>query len=278
MIKYYDISNNILRNLTKKELELIEKNRNNYFHDAIKGKFHGNETKELNYYNINYMRRVIEIYNEYRINVYSNYLNKHIMYMFIMDRIFENNKMIVKIGYTYNLPNRNKSLCSDFDCELYLIGLKEINAEEDEIKFHNLMKQMKKGYLYPYSKQKKNKKNDISDNNISIEKYELYILHDEVIKEFNNYNVELHNKLLLEKEKTRQLEIQSEVIKEQEKTKQIEEQEKTKQIEEKEKTKQIEEQEKTKQLKIQVKIEKEKTRQLELEIKKLNLESKNKTF
>jgi hypothetical protein len=154
--EYYDTSNNTIRDLSKNELDEIIQNKNKYFHDALKGIFIDEEKKELNCKNKKYMIRIIEIYKTCRISLCANYLNKHIMYMYIMDKQFTDDKMVLKVGYTYSLYKRNKSLCDDFKCELYLIGIKEINAEEDEQKFHEFMKQMKKEYIYPYKKTTKN--------------------------------------------------------------------------------------------------------------------------
>ena len=86
-------------------------------------------------------------------------------------------------------------------------------------------------------------------------KLELYKFDEEVINEFNNFKI-----ILIEQEKTKQIEYQ-------EKTKQIEYQEKTKQ--EQEKTKQ--EEEKTKQEEEKTKQEQEKTKQLKLELQLLKL-------
>jgi hypothetical protein len=268
--EYYDTSNNTIRDLSKNELDEIIQNKNKYFHDALNGIFIDEEKKELNCKNKKYMIRIIEIYNTCRISLCVNYLNKHVMYMYIMDKQFTDDKMVLKVGYTYSLYKRNKSLCDDFKCELYLIGIKEINAEEDEQKFHDFMRQMKKEYIYPHTKTIINKK---TNETKEVKKFELYILCDEVINEFYNYKVELHNTLLIEQEKTKQIEAQEKTKQEQEKTKQIEVevQEKTKQ--EQEKTKQIEVQEKTKQIEIELQ---EKTKQIEFEIelKKLDLEMK----
>jgi hypothetical protein len=130
-----------------------------------------------------------------------------------------NDLAIIKIGYTFNIINRYKSLCNDYKCNFILIGIKNINSESDEIMFHNYMKTLTNKYNIKYNS-KSNKT-----------KLELYKLDEEVINEFNNFKV---------------------VLIEQEKTKQIEYQEKTKQIEYQEKTKQ--EIEKTKQLKLELEI------------------------
>jgi hypothetical protein len=180
---YYDVSHNIVRDLSQNELQEIKQNKNKYLHDALNGIFVDEEEREWNCKNKQYMIRVVEIYNTCRISLCANYLNKHIMYMYIMDRQFDDDKIVVKIGYTYMLYKRNKSLCDDFKCELYLIGVKEVNSEGDEKHFHEFMKQMKKECIYPHKKTvKNNKTNEVTEVN----KFELYILCDEVINEFNN--------------------------------------------------------------------------------------------
>ena len=252
-------SGNKINSLSKKEKKTINDNKNKYFHEALNGKFIDNGLKNKDYYDKEYMIFVVNIYkNKFLLEIY--YLNKHIMYMYIMDREFENKKMVAKIGYTYHLVRRNRQLCTDFECPIHLIGIKEINAESDEQEFHKYIMEMKKDYYVPYKK--KNKK-----TNKETEKFELYILCSELVSEFNNYNVQLHNKLELEKEKTKQLQIQSEVDKEKEKTKQKREETQQKREETKqEEIKLKQEEEETKQEEIKLKQEEIKLKQLELQI------------
>ena len=200
--------------------------------------------------NKEYMDKVLDFLNKYKINNFSEFINKHVMYMYIMTELHDN-LVIFKIGYTANIIDRYKSLCNHFKCDFILIGIKNVNAQSDEIMFHNYMDTLPIKY------------NIKNYNKFNQKKFELYKCHEEVINEFNNFKI-----VLLEQEKTKQIEYQ-------EKTKQIEYQEKTKQEEEKtkqeeEKTKQIEYQEKTKQ-------EKEKTKQLKLELQllKLRIQSTN---
>ena len=87
------------------------------------------------------------------------------MYMYIMDREFENKKMVAKIGYTYHLVRRNRQLCTDFECPIHLIGIKEINAESDEQEFYKYI--MKKDYHVLYKKKNKKINKEIG----SLEKY-----------------------------------------------------------------------------------------------------------
>ena len=199
-----------------------------------------------------YMLKILDILNKYKINNFSDFINKHVMYMYIMTELY-NDLAIIKIGYTFNIINRYKSLCNDYKCDFILIGIKYINSESDEIMFHNYMKTLTNKYNIKYN----------SKSNQT--KLELYKLDEEVINEFNNFKI-----VLLEQEKTKQIEYQEKTKQEIEKTKQ--DQEKTKQEQEKtkqeqEQTKQIEYQEKTKQ-------EIEKTKQLKLELEILKLKNK----
>ena len=199
-----------------------------------------------------YMLKVLDLLNKYKINNFSDFINKHVMYMYIMTELY-NDLAIIKIGYTFNIINRYKSLCNDYKCDFILIGIKYINSESDEIMFHNYMKTLTNKYNIKYN----------SKSNQT--KLELYKLDEEVINEFNNFKI-----VLLEQEKTKQIEYQEKTKQEIEKTKQ--DQEKTKQEQEKtkqeqEQTKQIEYQEKTKQ-------EIEKTKQLKLELEILKLKNK----
>jgi hypothetical protein len=223
-----------------------------------------------------YMLKVLDILNKYKINNFSDFINKHVMYMYIMTELY-NDLAIIKIGYTFNIINRYKSLCNDYKCNFILIGIKNINSESDEIMFHNYMKTLTNKYNIKYN------------SKLNKTKLELYKLDEEVINEFNNFKVVLieqektkqieyqeKTKQELEQEKTKQIEYQEKTkqIEYQEKTKQKQEQEKTKQIEYQEKTKQIEYQEKTKQEQEKTKQEIEKTKQLKLELKILKLKNK----
>jgi hypothetical protein len=202
--------------------------------------------------NKEYMDKVLDILNKNKIYNFSDYINKHVMYMYIMTELFDN-LVILKIGYTHNIIDRYKSLCNDYKCDFILIGIKNVNAQSDEIMFHNYMNTL----LIKYKIKNYNKLNQ--------KKIELYKCDKEVINEFNNFKI-----VLIEQEKTKQIEFQEKTKQEQEKTKQIEYQETTKQ--EQEKTKQIELQEKTKQEQEKTKQEQEKTKQLKLELQLLKLQ------
>ena len=179
--------------------------------------------------------------------IFSKYINSNIMYLYIMDYKTEDKTILIKIGYTSDLLEREKTLITEYSCNFYPVGFQHIHSEQDEKKFHKLIRN-----VYPHLI------NNLKINN-KIKK-EIYKYDEVLISEFLNYHLKLNNLLLIEQEKT---------IQEKEKTKQIEitEIEKTKQEELKLKQIEITEIEKTKQ-------EKEKTKQEELKLKQLELSIK----
>jgi hypothetical protein len=205
---------------------------------------------------------------EYVFNCFVNYLQLlhinnilhkgHYFYIFLTNiKDPENkNRLIIKIGYTTDLEERQKSIEYEYKCKLWLLGYRNINGIYDEIKFQNFLKKYHFEYYIPLEKMKKTNSSNICN--------ETYYLHPSIMNDFCEYVKNLPNSLEIEQEKTKQIVEQEKTKQEEEKTKQIVEQEKTKQ--EEEKTKQIVEQEKTKQ-------EQEKTKQLQLqlELKKLEL-------
>lgn len=73
---------------------------------------------------------------------WNKYVKKNIMYCFIttLDDPDNHNRILCKIGYTYNLINRIISLKKEYKCKFYLIGLKLIDSENDEKEFHKLLR------------------------------------------------------------------------------------------------------------------------------------------
>ena len=153
------------------------------------------------------------------------------LYAFLLDKE-ENNKPLLKIGYTANITDRNISLKIALNCNLYLLYWKIIDGEYQEKEFHKFLQTKYKNLHFLLKKKDKIYK-------------EIYLFHPNIMDLCVMYEFPIKNLLSIEQEKTKQIELQ-------EKTKQIELQEKTKQIETIERTKQ--EQEKTKQLIYQLKI------------------------
>jgi len=154
------------------------------------------------------------------------------------------NRLIIKIGFTTDLEERQKTLESYYKCKLWLLGYRNINGIYNETKFQNYLKKYYFQYYIPLKKMKK--------NNSKIKCNETYYLNSSLMSSFNQYVKNLPNAIELEQEKTKQIVEQEKTKQEEEKTKQ--EEEKTKQIVEQEKTKQDEE--KTKQLQLQIELKK----------------------
>ena len=125
-----------------------------------------------------------------KINVFK-YDKLHVMYMCIiyLPDPLKQNRIICKIGYTFNIIDRIKSLRYEYDCKIYMIGFKTIHSENDEKEFHKTLKK-----LYP-ELVLNCKIKDIEKTELYIfdkKLYETYLLfQDKVI--LNHVNVELDN-------------------------------------------------------------------------------------
>jgi hypothetical protein len=112
-----------------------------------------------------------------------------------MDLKTSDKLVLCKIGYTYSMDKREKSICADFGCNLYPVGFLEINCEDDEKRFHRLLED--KYPQLPYVIDKKQKKSEKTSK-----KYEIYRLDPVLFEEFFKYNINLNtNTVLLEQEK-----------------------------------------------------------------------------
>ena len=133
------------------------------------------------------------------------------------------NRIIIKIGYTQNLEERQKTLETELKCKIYLLGYRLINGLADENILHNYLRNKYKALYYPLMKKLNSKKNE--------EYTEYYILDPSIMAEYMKYDVHLPNMLEIEQEKTKQ---------EEEKTKQKELDLKQKELDLKQKDKEIE--------------------------------------
>ncbi len=182
-------------------------------------KVNSNEIIKNSYKNKNYINYICNrIYDFYKDFTISEYLNNHLMYMFVLDvdiknlnldqsvinnikKVYGNDwekLVLIKVGYTSDLMERINSLQDKFKCNLYLIGLKYINSQKDEVYFHN--KILKKNY-----KDSSYKLIVKMDNSNKVLSDETYIGNIEIINEFDNYEVNVQNQFLIEKEKGKNL-------------------------------------------------------------------------
>lgn len=73
---------------------------------------------------------------------WNKYVNKHIMYFFVitLDDPDNLNRILCKIGYSCDLIDRFKSLENEYKCKFYLLNVKLIHSVHDEKNFHSLLK------------------------------------------------------------------------------------------------------------------------------------------
>jgi hypothetical protein len=71
-----------------------------------------------------------------------SYNQNHVLYACIIN--FDLDYIVIKFGYTYKIIRRLQELKDEFDCEVYIIGIKRVKAQEDEKDFHSNLKK-----LYP---------------------------------------------------------------------------------------------------------------------------------
>jgi len=222
----YDICNNIIFN-PYIEYDISKNIKKTMIDDLQKYKIYYNSNLEhllSNKNNINVELLIQQIKNNYNKEIiYNNYINKSIMYLYLMENKKEkklSKRYHLKIGFSDNVHNREPNLKQEYDSNTYLLGLYEIPCIEYEKIFHKLphMKELK----FNMVQRKKTKKKDSSGNNIFREnkKEEIYILSPRVIFEYFSYGLYIsrflnNNDVLIEQEKTKQMEIQ-------EKTKQME--------------------------------------------------------
>lgn len=103
------------------------------------------------------------------------YINKHVMYLFLVTIHDETNKnqIICKIGYTEDIVARMKSLHVEYKCNFYLIALKYVYGRKTEEEFHTMIKTSHANLWIPKKIQKTDKYKD-----------ELYIFDIVLFQEF----------------------------------------------------------------------------------------------
>jgi hypothetical protein len=119
------------------------------------------------------------IHNGARITL-GKYLQKYVLYMFIVPLRADHDYVIVKIGYTCNIADRIITLTKEYSSNVYLINLKLINTHDDETTFHNILKTKYPHTIQEYAIDTKNKTKN---------KVELYKLSRDILNEYNEFNV-----------------------------------------------------------------------------------------
>ncbi len=94
------------------------------------------------YDNIQLVNFAKERIKEFKKVNWNKYLNRHIMYFFIitLEDPLGLNRILCKPGYSSDLIDRLKKLPSEYKCKFYLIGLKLVHSVQDEKQFHALLK------------------------------------------------------------------------------------------------------------------------------------------
>ena len=96
---------------------------------------------EHHYYILNIVRNGLNI-------AFSEYIECHTMYMFILSLFNDDMNIICKIGYTYDIIARYKSLMYEYKCMIFLVSLKSIKSEHNEKELHKLIKNVYPNLTY----------------------------------------------------------------------------------------------------------------------------------
>jgi len=136
---------------------------------------------------------VMKLVNHYRSQlVISKFINKHVIYLILLDYKTSTKQILCKIGYTKNFNERDSSLCTEYKCNNKLVCIREVNDVTDEQNLHDTIQKNYPNLVFNIQLKK-------------ISKQEIYIMHPKIIDEFYGANIQLRNQLYIEKEKTKQM-------------------------------------------------------------------------
>jgi hypothetical protein len=259
--------------LNNNKLELVPNDMNKKIvpTDYFKQEYEYTQT----YDNINLIEFIKNQIDSCKKSNWNKYVKKHVMYFFVitLDDPDNKNRILCKIGYSYDLIERFKSLRYEYKCKFYLLGVKLVRYEQDEKDFHPLLKNkfpefpvnIKLGnhykdetYVFDIELYKTflsyEDKVPFTDSELDIEKESQEIINNYFKNIEDNFENEIRMKTTLSIKNIsneHQADVYSRYYDNLTKQFEIEQKEKTKQIEIIEKTKQIdiEQKEKTKQMK-----------------------------
>jgi hypothetical protein len=130
------------------------------------------------------------VYSEYVKDLIKNgttisiqkYMEQHVLYFFVitLKDFSTSNRICCKIGYSADIIKRMKSLRCEYNCGIYLIGIKYIKNEQDEKKFHESVKLTMPNLIYPMQ---------IGNNT----KDEVYIFDKQLFQAFNDFQETVPN-------------------------------------------------------------------------------------
>lgn len=198
-------------NYIKNLLHSVNKSNNNYIYknnhknDYCYNYFNTYDNENRTYENTELVNFIKDKIFECKNKIWINYVNKHVMYLYIMTLNNPDNRILCKIGYSYNFISRLKQLRSEYNANFYLLGLKLINSEHDEKEFHSYLKTLKPELHYKITINKKIKDEIYIFDKILYAEFMSYcdkiqLSHDEIkltnetINELNNYFNNIDNK------------------------------------------------------------------------------------
>jgi hypothetical protein len=106
----------------------------------------------------------------------SKYLNKHVLYAFIIpiETVPDHGYVVIKFGYSEDIIDRFKTLQSEYKSKIFFLKAKLINGKKDETKFHDMLRTTHGELIENYSYNGK-------------EKTKLYKLSPVLMMAFDNY-------------------------------------------------------------------------------------------
>jgi hypothetical protein len=182
-----ELTNNNMLIINNGELTIQTHNTKNNLIKIINDEFEYTQTFD-NIELVNFIKNeIIKCQKE----SWNKYMKKHLIYFFVttLDDPENKNRIICKIGYTYDLITRIKSLQNEYKSKFYLLNIKIIDSEQDEKNYHKYIKTK-----FPYL--------SIEYKIGNINKDELYIFDISLYNDFYSYKgKEIDNEYIqLEKE------------------------------------------------------------------------------
>ena len=159
-------------NLTNNKLTLTTKNYKNM--DDDNDNICKSKHPIYRYVNSNHKQFIQKLIYLGSVKTLSKYSNKHILYAFIIPLKIDDDCIVIKFGYCFDIIERIESLTKEYGSKLYFINAKIVSGEKDERKFHKILKKNYNELVQPYRINGK-------------EKTELYKFSPILMKEFYSY-------------------------------------------------------------------------------------------
>lgn len=128
---------------------------------------------------------IIRLNNLSRSIDYKNFIDKNVVYFYITSIKNINNidELVIKIGYSKQITKRYEEHRARFGANFKLVAVKEVNDIDDEQRLHNHIKLKYPELIYYFQIRDGSGKKKGAD--------EFYIYNDILLKEFNNFNVDI---------------------------------------------------------------------------------------